>query len=263
MDFIRDSVMEMFYYFRLGKANTDQSSVLYFSSVTGTSSVHDCNELPEQDVGTKRLVLVSDTHDRYGGLTLPKGDIFIHAGDILMTASKISASRGEKKLQEFNEWLGTLNFTEKLIIGGNHDKPIELLGTERTQQILSNATYLQNESFEVDSMTFFGCPLSSGHSHNDSFQSTNFAKETREILNNTSLKEVDILISHGPNFNIAKALQPQLHVWGHAHHYYGIYRPGEELWGYEFGGISVCPSIMTTKYAPDNLPIVVDFCVKR
>ena len=256
-----DSVMEAFYYFRLGQSNT--STALYYSSSTGQSSVHNVDELPDQDVGTNRLVLVSDTHDRYRCLNLPKGDIFIHAGDILMTARKISTARGEEKLKDFNDWLGTLDFKNKLVIAGNHDKPIETLGAEKTRQILSNATYLQNECFDIDSLTMFGCPSSSGHSGNDSFQSSKFNKETLDTIHSPSMKKVDILISHGPNFELAGLLQPQLHVWGHAHHYYGVYKPGEKLWGYEFGGLSVNASIMTTKYKPDNLPIVIDFSLNK
>lgn len=257
MDFIMDSLMEAFYYFRLGESQT--TTVLYYSSTTGESSVYDVNELPEQEVGSKRLVLVSDTHDRYRCLSLPKGDIFIHAGDILMTARKLSPTRGEEKLADFNDWLSTLNFKDKLVIAGNHDKPIELLGTEKTRHLLSNATYLQNDCIQIDSLNIFGSPMSSGHSKNDSFQSRKFVKETKEIINSPSMKKVDVLISHGPNFDIAGMLRPQLHVWGHAHHYYGIYKPGEKLWDYKFGGISVNASIMTTKYKPDNLPVVIDF----
>lgn len=267
MDYILDSVFEVFLYFRLGKSKEGDHHVLYYSSDIESSGVLKIRDLPEQQSGTKRIVLVSDTHDRYRGLNLPPGDLFIHAGDIFMTGRMLSLSKGKSKLADFNNWLGTLNFKEKIVIAGNHDKPIELLGVEGAQGVLSNATYLQNQTLEVDSVTILGSPISSGHSGNDSFQSESFAEDTKEIIRSHafarkkggSAKRVDVLVTHGPNFDIASEVQPQLHVWGHAHHYHGLHRPGEELWGHTFSCLSVNASIMTTRYCPDNLPVVVDF----
>lgn len=258
-----DLVMEVFFYFRLGQLSTKQRSVLYYSCATNVSSVENIDELPEQDDDCKRLVLVSDTHDRFNDLCLPKGDVFIHAGDILMTSRALSASRGTEKLQNFNNWLGTLDFKDKLVIAGNHDEIIELLGTEKTAQILSNATYLLNEIVEIDSVRYFGCPLSAGHSKNKSFQSNEFLTETQDLINSSAVKGVDVFISHGPNFRMAKVLQPQLQVWGHVHKHYGVHKPGGKVGGHSYCGLSVCPSIMTARYNPSNLPIVVDFSTKK
>ena len=179
--------MEGFYYFRLGSKPKDETSVLYYSNITDEDPLFlDRNFLPNKDPRTKRLVLVSDTHDRYRCLgVIPAGDNFVHAGDILMTSSKISVTRGEEKLRDFNAWLGDLDFKHKIVIGGNHDKTIERIGVEKTRSILSNSTYLENESLEIDdSIKLFATPLSSGKSHNDAFQAPAFNHLARDTVNN-------------------------------------------------------------------------------
>ena len=66
-------------------------------------------------------------------------------------------------------------------------------------------------------------------------------------------------MTHGPNFDMADTLQPQIHIWGHAHGAHGVRRKGEKTWGYECNCTSINASIMNTKYEPHNQPIVVDF----
>ena len=259
MNYLGDTAAEVYYFFRLGKPDKEQSRVLYYSSATDQSQEYEINDLPPQEEGTKRLVVVSDTHNAYSGLNLPRGDIFIHGGDILMTTRMLSTASGVAKLREFNEWLGTLDFKEKIIIAGNHDQPLQELGTEKARQLLSNAIYLENDYIEVESLKIFGSPLSSGHSHNDAFQSEEFYQETKRVVSNMSGQMIDVLITHGPNFNVAENLQPQLHIWGHLHNGYGIHRPGKKVRGKTLGALSVNACIMTTKYNPDNIPIVVDY----
>ena len=63
---------------------------------------------------TARIVCISDTHNRFRELTIPEGDILIHAGDI--------TSRGYvAELKDFNEWLITLPHEHKVVIAGNHE----------------------------------------------------------------------------------------------------------------------------------------------
>jgi predicted phosphodiesterase len=256
---IMDSIFELFLYFRLGKADPERSQVLYYSADTGASKVLDVGELPHQEEGTKRIVVVSDTHDRYRGLNLPAGDVFIHAGDIFMTGRIFSDSRGNERIEDFNQWLEGLDFKSKIVIGGNHDKPIERAGLETVQQLLSNAIYLENQSVVVDSLTVFGCPLSRGHSSNCAFQSEDFVLKTKnDVINVSKNGKLDILITHGPNFKLAKALQPQLHVFGHAHALHGVHERGRKLDAHICGCLTVNGSIMNTKYNPHNLPVVVD-----
>ena len=60
-----------------------------------------------------RLVLISDTHGDHDHLTVPDGDVLIHAGDM--------TENGEvSEVRDFNRWLGTLPHKHKLVIAGNH-----------------------------------------------------------------------------------------------------------------------------------------------
>jgi hypothetical protein len=48
--------------------------------------------------------------------------------------------------REFNEWLGTLAFKHKIVIGGNHDLHLYHIGKEEATNLLSNATYLEGNT---------------------------------------------------------------------------------------------------------------------
>lgn len=63
------------------------------------------------------IVAMSDTHDLHDRLDiddLPKGDIFIHAGDFTLNSTK-------EELERFREFLRTLPYKNKIVIPGNHD----------------------------------------------------------------------------------------------------------------------------------------------
>lgn len=60
---------------------------------------------------------MSDTHDRHEKINieqLPKGDIFIHAGDF----TKVSMGA---ELERFRQFLKMLPYKHKIVIAGNHD----------------------------------------------------------------------------------------------------------------------------------------------
>ena len=63
---------------------------------------------------TVRVVCISDTHNRFRELSIPDGDILIHAGDI--------TRRGYlAELKDFNDWLLSLPHKHKVVIAGNHE----------------------------------------------------------------------------------------------------------------------------------------------
>ena len=79
------------------------------------------NTLPlaEKKVGDIRLVSISDTHGQIDKVTIPKGDILIHCGDISTKGSKHHFIRSISTLI-------SLPHTYKVIIGGNHDYYLDL-----------------------------------------------------------------------------------------------------------------------------------------
>jgi hypothetical protein len=264
-----DYFMEVFHSFRLGNRAPGLTDCLYINYIDQDqyhSEFINRMDLPPQcpkadsnpSQKSLRIVLVSDTHQRHGTIgVIPKGDIFIHAGDILMTNRMLTTARSIQKLNEFNDWLSTIDCPSRIVICGNHDKVIEDLGHERVSELLSNATYLQNSFVEINSIRIWGSPLSSGRSDNSAFQSRSFARETLKKIQAISEEDergVDILVTHGPNHHLAQIVQPKLlHVWGHAHGAHGLHHLKN------LACPSVNASIMNTKYDPHQLPIVIDF----
>lgn len=66
-----------------------------------------------------RCVCISDTHTKHKSLQLPPGDVLIHAGDFTFGGSP-------SEIQDFNSWLGGLNFEHKVVIAGNHEISFDL-----------------------------------------------------------------------------------------------------------------------------------------
>ena len=63
-----------------------------------------------------RFVCISDTHSHHHQIPskIPAGDILVHAGDFTKGGTP-------SQIEEFNDWLGTLEFEHKVVIAGNHE----------------------------------------------------------------------------------------------------------------------------------------------
>jgi predicted phosphodiesterase len=252
-----DSVFEAFLHFRLGNASQDELCV-YSSSENISPQLTRRSDLPQKKSKSQRIVVVSDTHERHECIgEIPRGDIFIHAGDIMMTNRMTSHYKGVQKLTDFNEWLGDINCVEKIVVAGNHDKVIESLGSQEAQAVLSHATYLENSSVAVGDIKIWGSPLSSGRSGNSAFQSEDFKRLAHHAAQECG--DVDIMVTHGPVMELVDVLNPSIHVWGHAHYYHGIRGRDKVLWGERLKCTSVNASIMDGKYNPSQFPVVVDY----
>ena|SRR3990167_1424190 len=156
-----------------------------------------------------RVVCISDTHGRHREIQLPHGDILIHAGDI-------SHFGKEHQIKDFNEWLGSLPFSHKIVIAGNH----EINGKFDLRKLLSNATYLRDQVVEVANLKIYGIAY--------------YGYPTAELF---TVPEVDILVSHNPPYTIGEhgdfgckvlleyveKVKPKLHVFGHVHFAHGVY----------------------------------------
>ena len=276
MSIFTDGVVGLFYdYVRLGNSLKNPGSVLHcrlgdspgersgpFGAVGSVEEI----ALVNGNEDSIRICTMSDTHDRHYLFTeLPICDILIHTGDIFMTGRLISDSLAVDKLNKFNDWLGTLPATHKIVIGGNHDKIFEQLGAEAVQSILTNAHYLCNSSVQLYGLTFWGTPLSHGRSGNAAFQHPSFEEAALDILKErmtSSQEEVDVLITHGPCSHIGELVQPRLmHMSGHVHRDHGIRvtrRKNHDDGTARRQWYRVSAPIMDHKYHPTQLPIVVD-----
>src|SRR5258708_893187 len=178
-----------------------------------------------------KLVLISDTHGKHRQVSVPEGDILIHAGDF--------TNVGEvEQVADFNRWLGEHSHKHKIVIAGNHD-----LGFERVPEffepMLTHATYIRDQLIEVEGLKIWGSPW------------TPFFQSSFWVFHKTSLamrehwkqipEDLDVLITHGPPNRVLDKTQegeyagdlellsrlsemrtrPKIHVFGHIHEGYG------------------------------------------
>lgn len=188
------------------------------------------DEVSNDRASSLRIVVTSDTHERHWKLKsdlLPNGDVFVHCGDIFFKSRKFTEKQFLEKIEDFNEWLGTLRPRFRygaIVIAGNHDAWLERYGFEKVQSLLSNAVYLQNTHIDIAGVRFFGCPLSQGDSMNRAFQDVAYTWHTVIPPRN-----VDVLITHQPcsrqdiSTFIANTGCCRLHLAGHDHEAYGVY----------------------------------------
>lgn len=118
---------------------------------------------------------MSDTHSKIHLMKhgVPFGDIFIHAGDFTKCGEM-------EEVKQFNEWLGLLPHTYKIVIAGNHElsfdpkftydgNSISSLGYENdlisnimeqkdNKKYLTNCIYLEDSMIECYGLKIYGSP---------------------------------------------------------------------------------------------------------
>jgi len=175
-----------------------------------------------------RIVCLSDTHDLHERLTVPDGDVLLHAGDLSMrgTADQIRA---------LDAWLGSLPHPHKVVIAGNHDWLFER-DPRRARALLRNAIYLQDEGAEVAGLSIWGSPWQPWF-YDWAFnlpRGPELAAKWARIPDG-----VDVLLTHGPPAGVpdrnadgdetgcvdvgqaGARVRPRLHVFGHIHEGHG------------------------------------------
>jgi Icc-related predicted phosphoesterase len=177
-----------------------------------------------------RLVLLSDTHQRHREVEVPDGDILIHAGDFTMFSKSMSA------IGDFNTWLGELPHQHKIVVPGNHEFFLEAEPARRS--LLTNATVLINEDFEVEGLRIWGSPTTP--LYGGAF-GMSLAEDRRRLYAQIP-ETTDVLITHTPPYGILDSapdsdlragcrelldsvmrVRPKLHVFGHVHGAYGVF----------------------------------------
>ena len=99
-----------------------------------------------------KIVAISDTHCQHQQVTVPPGDILIHAGDF--TNARLPST---EDTITFNRWLGELPHPHKIVIAGNHDTLFQKHPSV-ARELLTNATYVENESIQIDNLLIYGTP---------------------------------------------------------------------------------------------------------
>ncbi|WP_404367193.1 metallophosphatase domain-containing protein [Marinobacter sp.] len=207
-----------------------------------------------------KIVCISDTHGMHRQVSVPGGDLLIHAGDCLGVGSL-------EELEDLNEWLGSLPHRHKILVAGNHDWCLQDEPDE-AQKLVTAAAYLRDSGVMINGLRFWGSPWTPVF-HDWAFN----LKRGQPLAERWALipAETDVLITHGPPAGILDGvmtgiheqsvgceelrkavdhLQPRLHVFGHIHEGHGQHE--------QDGTLFVNASTCLASFKPLNPPVVIE-----
>ncbi|BFZ06234.1 hypothetical protein BsWGS_09273 [Bradybaena similaris] len=237
-----------------------------------------------------RFVCLSDTHSTVEKLDnfVPPGDVLLHAGDFTMLGFP-------RKIQEFNDFLGSLPHKVKVVIAGNHELTLddEMVQNKRSEldsrfydfnahnfedylekakvsssrELLTNCIYLLDSYVKVCGIKIYGSPWQpkfGGWAFNMNRGSACLSKWNQIPV------DTDILMTHGPPIGHGDLCMDGqragcvelLHVIQRRvkpkYHFFGHIHEG---YGVTTDGqtIFINGSNCTLRYKPNNKPIVFDF----
>ncbi|CAI5452466.1 unnamed protein product [Caenorhabditis angaria] len=188
-----------------------------------------------------KVVCISDTHEQLDKVEVPDGDVLIHAGDFTNSGKR-------DELIRFNNEMAAFPHKYKLVVAGNHELGFDKKenksqrnandqgqGTDDGYELLTNVTYLQDQSITIEGVHFFGSsyhPLYGFPFYRD--RRTEMPNCWKAVPNDT-----DVLITHTPPLGYldqfgeerwgckdllytVERIQPAFHIFGHVHERHGI-----------------------------------------
>jgi Icc-related predicted phosphoesterase len=205
------------------------------------------NNNKKKETKVVRFVCISDTHHMHEKLgVLPDGDVLILSGDLTFKAYT-DLDLGIQQLRDLNEYLGQQSHRHKIVIAGNHDQCCVMLGQEKVQQILTNATYLEESLIEIEGLRIFTDPVSLqnfGWSPNSAYQIPRNSEQVKtkyeKLIEKFEENSIDIIVTHGPPYQrcdknwgwqeqgckhlrkFVDHVKPKYHVFGHLHEAFGV-----------------------------------------
>ncbi len=220
---------------------------------------------------SNRIVLISDTHGLHDSVSVPQGDILIHAGDC-------TDDIGQASLRNFLTWFEKQPCPEKILIAGNHDGAFEKwpdLARAMVKEMAPSVHYLQDSAVEINGIKFWGSP------YTPEFFDWHFnCKRGEDIARHWNMipNETDVLVTHGPPFSFLDVsgfkgaeidghvgcrdlrdaiyrVEPELHVFGHIHHSYGTTTYIGDL-GHKTTLVNA--SCCDERYRPVNAPFIFE-----
>jgi Icc-related predicted phosphoesterase len=206
-----------------------------------------------------RFVAISDTHGQHHQLSLPAGDVLLHAGDM--------SSRGkEAEVKDFLNWMASQPHPHKILIAGNHDFFFEKSTPEKINQIIPpGIIYLNDSGITVTGIRIWGSPITPW------FYNWAFNRHRGEVIaRHWALIPADthLLVTHGPAAGILDRTtngqhagcnnllstiqqhQPLVHVCGHIHEAYGRQQQSPTLF--------INASVLNQHYQLVNAPQVFE-----
>jgi hypothetical protein len=237
------------------------------------------------------FVAISDTHNRHEGLTLPAGDVLLHAGDLTLRGSLNEAT-------SFAAWWHAQPHAQKVVIAGNHDfcfdaQMASRVGEGEAERVARGGTplhvaaaallhrpergshYLLGSGVRTSRGGFsvYGAPWQPQFwgAFNLAIMSEALAAKWARIPAGT-----DVVLTHGPaagfldfvprvgrhvgcsllTQELLGRVRPAVSVCGHIHEAYGVafgHGGGEAL---QAPTTFVNAASCTLSYEPDNAPIV-------
>lgn len=223
-----------------------------------------------------KLVCISDTHCQLSKVTLPEGDILVHAGDALSGGTHSELMQFLSEMEELVD-----NYKYVIYVPGNHDRITEINEALVKEECENRGIiYLNDSGIELEGIKFWGSAVTprfhdwawnrdsrnSGTSVSESHPSHNSIEPHWKLLP----EDTDVLITHGPPkgildisvysgeqcgcehlFHKVMEVEPKYHIFGHIHYYGGqTVKVGDTT----FVNASTC----TEQYNPTNSPVVVD-----
>ena len=212
-----------------------------------------------------KIVCLSDTHNCNEQITVPDGDILIHAGDATIQGSFF-------EMRDFAQWFASQPHKIKIFVAGNHDWLFETNNSLARSLLDKSIIYLQDSFVEIAGLKIYGSPWQPRF-----FDWAFNLNRGAELAEKWRLipSDIDILITHGPPNGILDEVPRQyfvvntgceelrkkveeiaafgnlkLHVFGHIHCGYGT----DEQFGVKFANASNCDE----SYDPTNAPLIFE-----
>lgn len=188
-----------------------------------------------------KIVCISDTHNEHERLGRLSGDVLVVAGDFTKDGSM-------KDARSFRKWLKKQEFSEKLVIPGNHDQMFH--NKVNGEEFFDEANYISDKEKSVNGVKFYGfpwCPkIIPGMNSNYFISDKEIRRKSRQIPEDT-----DFLITHSPPkgyldrtfllhpkikflragsrslYQRVREIQPSHHVFGHVHNSNGTLKHRE------------------------------------
>lgn len=142
-----------------------------------------------------KIVAISDLHGKFPEIEVKKFDVLCICGDIFPL--EIQYNMLECKawlLKVFIPWCQKLECDNILLIAGNHDVFFEKATYKEKKYMFlgTNIHYLEDDSYEVDDLTFYGTPYC------NKFAEWSFMRndDQLKIIYKFIPKNVDILLTH-------------------------------------------------------------------
>jgi predicted phosphohydrolase len=201
-----------------------------------------------------RIVAMADTHLFHRELSVPDGDVLIHAGDLCRGGHL-------RELAIALDWIGELPHRHKIVVAGNHDWAFVREQKAALRLLPPRVTYLEDDAATIDTVRFWGSPWQPEFC--DWAFNLPRGKALRDVWARIP-EDTDVLVTHGPPEGIGdrtsvsrregcadllarvRGVRPAVHLFGHIHEDGGAWQIGDTL----FANV--------TTWECDRAPTVID-----